>query len=136
MVQSVVTSLLKKEVKKMPKEPPMVSELLDKLNSACEAYVELSAANRKLRAEVNRLNKVVQALREKLDRSEVTLQPCPFCGNTDITLSYADPKDTCRLFCTKCGAEVDFGVSKGEAVKLWNTRAETPKVVDTYDEYP
>ena len=133
-MHTVAAGLREKEAIRMARQcdDPLLAQLM----AMNETVSNLSLDNERLRAEVDRLNEVVEELREKLDRSEVNLQPCPFCGNTDITLSYVDPEDTCRLFCTKCGTEVDFGVSKAEAVKLWNTRAATPKCVDTDDEYP
>jgi len=45
------------------------------------------------------------------------LKPCPFCGGEAVAQSCED-----FIFCTKCGVQVDSGVSLYASIKHWNMR--------------
>ncbi len=57
-------------------------------------------------------------------------QPCPFCGNNDIQYSEGHLSPSGReiwywYLCSYCGAEAGPALSKEEAVKNWNMRADS-----------
>lgn len=56
------------------------------------------------------------------------LKTCPFCGGRAKVYKghslYADKIPTC-IYCAKCGARTGICLSE-RALKLWNTRTETP----------
>ena len=137
MMQLVVEELRRREIKKMPKESFARDELLDKLLAGEEENLKLAEDNRALRAELIRLKRLNRELREKLERKETPLQPCPFCGSKDIAFGYDQVEEKASFYCSQCNIDVAcYGILKNDAIKIWNTRAASPKVVDTDDEYP
>ena len=68
--------------------------------------------------------------------NEMPLKPCPFCGSGDVRYGTEKYKTisgrTCdkhQIFCGKCLSCCDSIDSKDAAVKIWNTRATTDKVM-------
>ena len=55
----------------------------------------------------------------------IELEPCPFCGNTDITGATHKPVGSTEFYeviCIECGARIRRS-SKRKAVEAWNRRA-------------
>lgn len=61
------------------------------------------------------------------------LKPCPFCGAIPTNEGeYPDKIGICQkpdtgswtVLCTQCGASVDCFLTKNEALKAWNRRAD------------
>lgn len=56
----------------------------------------------------------------------IELEPCPFCGNTDITSTTHKPVGSTEFYeviCIECGARIRRS-SKRKAVEAWNRRAD------------
>lgn len=54
-------------------------------------------------------------------------EPCPFCGNTDITGATHRPVGSAEFYeviCVECGARIRR-LSKRKAVEAWNRRTES-----------
>lgn len=52
--------------------------------------------------------------------SSPAIEPCPFCGGTDIVV---DDDLLTYLFCNDCGANLPGKEGLTAAVSAWNTRA-------------
>lgn len=52
------------------------------------------------------------------------LKKCPFCGELDVNLRYAQYNDEIlvNISCNRCGVEMPIEETIGEAVQAWNTR--------------
>lgn len=52
------------------------------------------------------------------------LEPCPFCGSTDVSLHFDDITfSVYYVFCDNCYAEGGYRAHRVDAVKAWNNRA-------------
>ena len=56
------------------------------------------------------------------------LQPCPFCGSTDLEVD--DDDETSSVECEKCKIMGPVGDDLEEVIKLWNKRISTPPYLD------
>jgi len=64
--------------------------------------------------------------------NDIKLKPCPFCGGDDVRVTHDMWSDYERRWFWRagcwsddCGAEIPFNDTKDEAIKAWDTRAET-----------
>lgn len=51
-------------------------------------------------------------------------KPCPFCGSTDLNLTYAtiDGKKIHHVLCRRCGANGSLAIRADFALSMWNNR--------------
>ena len=53
------------------------------------------------------------------------LKPCPSCGNKKVVIIEIErPSIKYAVWCTDCNAHSSYFVSREDAIKVWNTRAE------------
>lgn len=51
------------------------------------------------------------------------LQPCPFCGSTEVAIGSSHKKTQWAVICSKCGASCSlYCESEQDAITSWNTR--------------
>ena len=71
---------------------------------------------------------MVQSTKSKSTREEVSLKPCPFCGENDATLMWdsdekGKPLDCWYVWCLTCGGMGSRQLSIKGAEDAWNNRA-------------
>lgn len=58
----------------------------------------------------------------ELEYKETELNPCPFCGHTDIRMSKNSAGDVWHIYCNGCGCRTGGDVVKDMAISTWNRR--------------
>ena len=67
--------------------------------------------------------------------SEIKLLPCPFCGNDNIDFWDTENEDfPYQIVCLGCFNGTDECVTKEVAIKRWNTRKPTERIVERLEE--
>ncbi len=57
-----------------------------------------------------------------MNRENVDLEPCPFCGSKNVNMHYLLANGY-YVICEKCEASGGYAFTRKRCVELWNTRA-------------
>lgn len=68
------------------------------------------------------LDECLEDLAKSWNECSGKMKPCPFCGSELVTIRSV-PMFLFVATCEKCGATGADGISRGEALVLWNKRA-------------
>ena len=80
----------------------------------------------------------IEVIRPVQGSKDMALEPCPFCGSTNVVYERYSSKagERWRCWCTDCIASIDPGYaqSRGPVQRMWNRRAVPPNDPLTLEE--
>jgi Lar family restriction alleviation protein len=64
------------------------------------------------------------------------LEPCPFCGLSDkVTLQTLSQPDSFYVACSRCKTCQHADFTEADAIRVWNTRGDSPEKLERLAEY-